>query len=324
MRIGYFLSSEEYSPTALLAQARGAHEAGFEALWISDHFHPWNDAQGESSFVWSMIGAISQVCPLPITTAVTCPTVRIHPAIVAQAAATAAVLTEGRFTLGVGTGEALNEHVLGDRWPEEDVRLEMLDEAVEVIRALWSGKFVDHHGKHYQVEHARLYTLPQSPPEIYISGFGPKSSDLAGRIGDGFITTQPDRDLIEVFRKSGGDGKPMEAGYKVCAGADDDTCIDTAHRLWANDGLPGELAQVLPSPHHFEQASSLVTREATRDAIAYGNDVQRHVDAFRPYLEAGFDTVYINQIGATEPATSASDFFRFYRDEVLPELRRLG
>src|SRR6187551_2794553 len=172
MRIGYFLSSEEYTPAELIEQAKGAERAGFAGLWISDHYHPWVDAQGQSAFVWSMIGAISQVTALPITTAVTCPTVRIHPAVIAQAAATSAVLTGGRFRLGVGTGEALNEHIFGDAWPEADVRLEMLEEAIEIIRGLWQGGNYSHHGKHYTVENARIYTLPEKPVEILVSGFG--------------------------------------------------------------------------------------------------------------------------------------------------------
>ena len=175
-RFGYFLSCEEYTPDQLLDQARRAEEAGFDALWISDHFHPWTDAQGQSPFVWSMIGAISQVCDLPVTTAVTCPTVRTHPAIVAQAAATAAVLLgEGRFTLGVGTGEALNEHVLGDAWPRTERRLEMLEEAVGLIRRLWEGEVVSHEGTHYRVDTARIYTRPDTPPPVYMSAFGPKA-----------------------------------------------------------------------------------------------------------------------------------------------------
>src|ERR1700712_387610 len=169
MRIGYFLSSEEYTPAELIEQARGAERAGFTGLWISDHYHPWVDAQGQRAFVWSMIGALSQVTSLPITTAVTCPTIRMHPAVIAQAAATSAVLTGGRFTLGVGTGEALNEHILGDRWPNEEIRLEMVEEAVEVIRELWRGEFVGHRGEYYEVENARLYTLPEEPPPIYVS-----------------------------------------------------------------------------------------------------------------------------------------------------------
>jgi G6PDH family F420-dependent oxidoreductase len=324
MKIGYFLSCEEYGPRELVAQAERAHQAGFESLWISDHFHPWNDEQGESPFVWSVIGAVAQVCPLPVVTAVTCPTIRMHPALVAHAAATSAVMTQGRFGLGVGSGEALNEHVTGARWPDATVRLDMLEEAVEVIRELWRGEFTDHHGTHYTVENARLYTLPDEPPPIYVSGFGPKAAQLAGRIGDGYVTTSPDTDLIEEFRSAGGRGKPVQAGYKVCWGPDDDACIDTAHRLWANSGLPGELSQILPSPRHFEQASELVTRDSTAQSIAYGNDVKRHVDAFRPYAEAGIDVVHISQMGGRFPETSTDGFFDFYRDEVLPRLRELS
>jgi G6PDH family F420-dependent oxidoreductase len=323
MRIGYFLSCEEYGPAELLQQARLAEQAGFESLWISDHFHPWSDEQGQSPFVWSMIGAITQTCSLPITTAVTCPTTRMHPVVVAQAAATSAVLTGGRFALGVGSGEALNEHIAGARWPDTGVRLEMLAEAVAVIRQLWTGRFSDHHGRYYTVENARLYTLPDAPPPIYVSGFGPKSAELAGRIGDGYVTTSPDSELIGTFREAGGGDKPVQAGYKVCWGPDEDECVDIAHRLWASAGLPGELAQTLPSPRHFEQASSLVTRESTRDSIASGADVEAHVEAFRPYAEAGVDTVHIAQIGARYPEANAEGFFAFYADRVLPRLREI-
>src|ERR671927_1841663 len=191
MRIGYFLSTEEFGPKELVEQAKLAERAGFQALWISDHFHPWNDEQGQSPFVWSVIGALSQVTSLPVTTAVTCPTFRIHPAIIAQASATAGVLLDGRFTLGVGSGEALNEHILGDAWPSAEVRLEMLEEAVEVIRLLHEGGVKDHDGAYYTVENARIYTLPDRPVPIYVSGFGAKSAALAGRIGDGFCCTTP-------------------------------------------------------------------------------------------------------------------------------------
>jgi len=314
-RIGYFLSSEDWAPAQLLTQARAAEEAGFRGLWISDHFHPWNDEQGQSSFVWSVIGALSQVTRLPITTAVTCPTVRIHPAVLAQAAATAAVMLGGRFTFGVGSGEALNEHILGDAWPSADVRLEMLAEAIAVIRLLHQGGFVDHRGRHYRVEHARIYTLPEAPPPIYISAFGPKAAELAGRVGDGFISTMPDADLLKTFRDSGGGDKPTQAGYKVCWGGDAAAAKRTAHRLWANAGLPGELSQVLPSPRHFEQASSLVTEEMTGKSIVCGNDVTTHIEALQSYLDAGYDDVYINQIGPDQEG-----FFEFYADRVLPEV----
>src|SRR3954466_14210065 len=221
MRIGYFLSCEEFGPAELLRQARLAEQAGFDGLWISDHYHPWVGAQGESAFVWSMIGALAQATErMTVTTGVTCPTLRIHPAVVAQAAAPSAVLLEGRFRFGVGSGEALNEHIFGDPWPSADVRLEMLEEAIEVMRELWKGKQVEHTGPHYRVENARIYTLPDEPPKVYVSGFGPKSVELAGRVGDGYCTTMPDRDLIGRFRSSGGGDKPVQAGTKVCYGPD--------------------------------------------------------------------------------------------------------
>jgi G6PDH family F420-dependent oxidoreductase len=180
MKIGFFLSCEEYGPRELVRQARLAERAGFHGLWISDHYHPWIDHQGESAFVWSVIGALAEATErLPVTTAVTCPTVRIHPAVIAQAAATSAALLPGRFNFGVGTGEALNEHILGDHWPEADVRIEMLEEAIGIIRELWTGSQVSHRGRHYRVENARLYTLPDEPPPILISGFGPKSVAFA-------------------------------------------------------------------------------------------------------------------------------------------------
>jgi G6PDH family F420-dependent oxidoreductase len=323
-KIGYFLSCEEYGPDELIDQARRAEEAGFESLWISDHFHPWNDEQGESPLVWSMIGAISQVCSLPITSAVTCPTIRQHPALVAQAAATSAILTDGRFILGVGSGEALNEHVVGARWPDTAVRLDMLEEAVDVMRTLWAGDWVDHHGRHYTVENAKLYTRPDRPVPVYVSGFGPQAAKLAGRIGDGFVTTTPDEEMIGAFRDAGGEGKPVQAGYKVCYGPDEDVCVETAHRIWGNSGLPGELSQVLPSPKHFEQASQLVTKESTRDSTACGPDVEAHVEAFRPYAQAGIDVVHVSQIGGRESETGAAAFFDFYRDKVLPQLRELS
>jgi G6PDH family F420-dependent oxidoreductase len=314
VRIGYALSSEEHGPAELVRQARLAEEAGFQALWISDHFHPWNDEQGQSPFVWSTIGALSQVTRLPVSTAVTCPTTRMHPAIVAQAAATSAALLPGRFVLGVGSGEALNEHVLGDRWPPAAVRLAMLEEAVEVMRKLWRGGTVDHRGPHYTVENARLYTLPDAPPPVYVSGFGPASAKLAGRIGDGFCSTIPDAELLRAFREAGGDGKPAQAGTKACWAVDEASARKTAHRLWANMGLPGELAQMLPTPRHFEQASSLVTEDAIAQSVPCGNDPRRHVAAIGKYVDAGYDEVYVQQIGPEQDG-----FFAFYADRVLPE-----
>jgi G6PDH family F420-dependent oxidoreductase len=317
MRIGYFLSSEEFTPGELLDQARQAEEAGFEAFWISDHFHPWTDAQGQSPFVWSMIGALSQISQLPVTTAVTCPTVRTHPAIIAQAAATSAVLHGGRFVLGIGSGEALNEHILGDRWPTADVRLEMLEESVEEMRNLWTGDFVYHHGKHYTVEDARIYTLPAEPPKVYVSGFGPKSVDLAGRIGDGYVCTKPDGDLVHAFREAGGGGKPAQGGFKACYAETEDEGAQLAYERWPNAGVPGELSQVLPSPRHFEQAGQLVRPEMMKETFVCGPDPEKQLEMIDKFAKAGFDEVYVSNCGPNQ-----REFFQMYARHVIPQLGR--
>jgi G6PDH family F420-dependent oxidoreductase len=315
MKIGYFLSAEEYTPQELLAQATMAREAGFSGLWISDHYHPWNDVQGQSAFVWSMIGALSQTVPeLPITTGVTCPTVRIHPAVIAQAVATSAVMTGGTFRFGIGTGEALNEHILGDAWPEADVRLEMLEEAVEIMRALWTGKQVSHRGKHYTVENARIYTLPEQTPEVYVSAFGPKAAEVAARIGDGFCTVGPEADLIRQFRESAEDGAVVQSGMKVRYASDAAEARATAHRIWPNDALPGELPQVLPTPAHFEQASDLVTEDAVAESITCGPDIDLHLERIQAHADAGVDELYVQQVGGDVEA-----FFAAYREHVLPK-----
>jgi G6PDH family F420-dependent oxidoreductase len=216
----------------------------------------------------------------------------------------------GRFSLGVGSGEALNEHILGDRWPEADVRLEMLEEAVEVIRLLWEGGEQSHHGRHYTVENARVYDLPAEPPPILVSGFGPKAIRLAARIGDGFCTTSPDADAIGLYRSEGGTG-PVHAGTKVCFMDDAETALATVLRLWPNEGLPGELAQVLPTPAHFEQACDLVTREHI--ATPVGPDLDAHVASLQQYAEAGVDELFVQQIGPEQDS-----FFTTWADEVLP------
>ena len=314
-RIGYFLSCEEYAPDQLVEQAVAAEEAGFDGLWISDHFHPWNDEQGQSPFVWGVIGALSQACSLPVTTAVTCPTVRLHPAIVAQAAATAAVQLGGRFILGVGSGEALNEHVLGDAWPTTDARLDMLEEAVDLMRRLWEGDVVTWSGRHYQVDTARIYTLPDDPPPVYVSGFGPKATSLAARIGDGYISTKSDDELLKQFKLES-KGKPAMAGTKVAYAPTKDEGVDLAHRIWPNAGLPGELAQVLPSPQHFEQASQLVTREMSEEGAPAGPDPEVHRAAVQQYVDLGYDEVYIANMGPHYLA-----MIELFGREVLPELR---
>jgi G6PDH family F420-dependent oxidoreductase len=313
VEIGIFFSSEERSAPEIVDAAAKAEQAGFRSAWLSDHFHPWNDAQGESPFVWSVLGAAACATQsMRWTTAVTCPTVRTHPGIVAHAAATTATLLPGRFRLGVGSGEALNEHIFGDRWPAADVRLEMLEEAVQVIRLLWEGGFKHHHGRHYTLEAARLYSLPAEPPPILVSGFGPKSVELAARIADGFVSVGPDREGLERYREHGGRGVST-SGMKVCWGEDRDACVRTAHRMWPNEALAGELAQVLPSPRHFEQATQLVTQEQVAAGVPCGPDPEEHIAAIEQIVDAGFDEVHVGHIGPDHDG-----FVDFYAREVLP------
>jgi G6PDH family F420-dependent oxidoreductase len=316
MKLGFFLSCEEYGPAELVEQARAAQDAGFESLWISDHYHPWNHEQGQSPFVWSVIGALAGAgVRLPVTTAVTCPIVRIHPAVVAQAAATSAVLLKGRFNLGVGTGEALNEHILGSTWPEAEIRLEMLEEAIELIRRLWTGEVVSHRGRHFRVENARIFTRPDAPPPVLVSGFGPKAVDVAARIGDGFVTTSPDANGISRFHDGAGE-KPVHAGTKVCWDESKERAIETAHRIWPNDQLPGELAQVLPTPEHFEQAAELVSKEMVAGVMPCGPDLDEHLATLDEYSAAGVDVLHVQQVGGNHEG-----FFDLYRREVIPRFR---
>ena len=316
---GYFLSSEEQTPVELVENAVRAEQVGFETLWISDHYHPWNDAQGQSAFVWSVLGGIAaRTERVRCYTAVTCPTVRIHPAVLAQAAATTQLLFEGRFGLGVGTGEALNEHIFGDAWPTAEVRLEMLEEAVAVMRALWQGEVVRHRGTHYTVDTARIYSLPEQPVPVLVSGFGPKATELAARIGNGYMNTQPAADLVRLYRDSGGTG-PTHVGVKVCWAADPAEARATVHRLWPHQAVPGEHMQVLTSPHHFEQISSVVTEEMAVGAVAAtGSRVEDFVEGLRPYVEAGFDEVYVSQIGEDQEG-----FLAFWERELRPAVAGL-
>jgi G6PDH family F420-dependent oxidoreductase len=311
--IGIALSCEERSGPELIEAGRMAEEAGFGAGWISDHFHPWNDAQGQSPFVWSVLGALSQVTTsMSWETAVTCPTLRIHPAIIAQATATTATLMPGRFRFGVGSGEALNEHIFGDAWPRPEIRLEMLEEAVAVIRQLWTGELTSHDGDYYTVDRARLYSIPDTPPPVIVSAFQEQSLALAARIGDGFATTKPDGESRQSYRDQGGRG-PTQSQFKCCYGADEDAAIATAHRLWANEQLPGTLAQVLSTPSEFEEASQLVTPEMVAKTVPCGPDPAEHIAKLQEYVDAGFDEIFVGQIGPDQRA-----FIDFYAREVLP------
>jgi coenzyme F420-dependent glucose-6-phosphate dehydrogenase len=314
VELGYAMSSEEHEPLELVEHARRAEASGFTYALISDHFHPWIDAQGESPFVWSVLGGIAQATTeLRVGTGVTCPMIRMHPAIVAHAAATTAAMLPGRFFLGVGTGENLNEHVLGDRWPPTFVRREMLREAVEVMRTLWRGELTSFLGSYYTVENARLYTLPETAPEVIVAASGPEAAELAGEIGDGLVATAPEKELVATFEQAGGGGKPRFAQLTVCWAEDEAEALATAHRVWPNAGLKGTLTQELPLPSHFEQAVEMVTEADTAEMVVCGPDSDRHREAVQQYVDAGFDHVYVHQVGADQEG-----FMRFYEREIIP------
>jgi G6PDH family F420-dependent oxidoreductase len=313
--LAYALSSEEHDARTLVATAQRAEQAGFRSVWISDHFHPWIDRQGESPFVWSVIGGIAATTGLTVTTGVTCPTVRIHPAIVAQAAATSSnLLPGGRFRLGVGSGEALNEHIFGDRWPPADVRLSMLAEAIDVMRELWSGESVTHRGEHYTVENARIYTAPDAEIPIVVSAFGPLALTVAAERGDGWMTTGPDADMLRQYRAAGGSGQTY-ASFKACWGEDETAARKLAHELWPTSGVPGQLHQDLPTPQHFEQAAARVTVDEATEGTPCGPDPEPYAARFREFVDAGFDEVAVTQIGPDQEG-----FFRFYERELRDRL----
>jgi len=314
--LGYFLSSEEHDSQELVEAATLAERAGFRKATISDHFHPWLPEQGQSPFVWSVLGAIAQATTrLHVTTAVVCPTIRIHPVIVAHAAATTQQLFGGRFALGLGSGEALNEHILGGRWPSIEVRLAMLEEAIEIIRRLWTGETLDHHGPHYTVENARLWTLPEMTPPILMSAFGPKAIALAAQACEGYIGAWPAKGLIARYRELGGRG-PAVGEIKVCWHEDADEAVRIAHRTWRHEFVPGQGSQDLPTTTHFAQAASIVTEAMMAERIACGPDPERHLAAIQAYADAGYDEVHLLQMGPDQ-----GGMLRFYEREILPHFQ---
>jgi coenzyme F420-dependent glucose-6-phosphate dehydrogenase len=316
MEFGYKLSSEERTAPQLVDDAVRAEAAGFSFAAISDHFHPWIDRQGQSPFVWGVLGAIACAAErITVGTAVTCPTVRIHPAIVAHVSATAACLLPGRFFLGVGTGENLNEHVLGGPWPEISRRRAMLEEGVSLIRELWSGEEVTRRGAFFDVVGARLYSIPPEPPPLLVAASGSEAAELAGRIGDGLIATSPDREVLERFDGSGRSGRPHHAEITVCYAVRKEDALETALEWWPNPGIPGELAAELPLPRHFEQAAEAVRSEDLRGKIVLGSAIEPYLDIVGTYRDAGFDHLWFHQVGPDQEG-----FLDFAHKELLPAL----
>jgi len=317
-RFGYTLSSEEHPPKDLVRHAVVAEERNFDFVAISDHYHPWTTSQGHSPFVWSVLGAIAASTDrIRVGVGVTCPTVRIHPAVIAQAAATTSLLMDDRFFLGLGTGEALNEHILGHHWPPPEVRAAMLLEAIDVIRQLWTGDTVDVHGEFYDVENARLFDPPTNPIPLVLSAFGKHSATTIARAGDGYWGTSPDPEVLQAYSDAGGTG-PRYAQLTVCWAADDDTARRTVHRQWPNGALPGQLAQELPTWTHIEQAASVLSVEQTTEDIPCGPGPDAFVEQVRTYLDAGYDRLYFHQVGPDQQG-----FFDFWTEELEPALSQL-
>ena len=316
INLGYTLASEEHRPNTLIANGQRAEAAGFEFLSISDHFHPWLDVQGQSPFVWSTLGGLAQATStIRVGTGVTCPTFRVHPVIVAQAAASVADMFEGRFYLAVGSGEALNEHVTGLHWPPVSVRQDMLREAVGLIRTLWQGGYTTEHGRFYTVENARIYTLPETLPDIIVAAAGPEAAIMAAGIGDGVDSTSPNAEVTQTFEANGGKG-PRYGQMTVCYGPDEQTAKELALEHWGNAAVPGQLGQELAIPAYFEQAIQLVTTDEIARSVVCGPDPEGYHTQIRQFVDAGFTHLYVHQIGPDQTA-----FIDFAERELLPAYR---
>lgn len=320
VELGYQLSSEEHPAPDLVGYARRAEDTGFSYAVISDHFHPWIHRQGQAPFVWTVLGAIAQATKrLRLGTAVTAPIRRTLPHLVAQAAATVATLLPGRFFLGVGTGENLNEHITGEWWPPSEVRREMLEEAVDVIRELWAGGTVEHFGRHYTVDNARLYSRASEPPPILIAAGGKTGAELAGRIGDGLIAVAPSEQLVEAFDGAGGKGKPCCAQVDVCVAKDEAEARRIAHAQWtAPAAIPPRLLPKLRVPEDFQAVAELISEEQVCERVVCSADPDAHLAKIKEFVDAGFDHVHIHQVGGDQET-----FFRLYENEVLPRTREL-
>jgi coenzyme F420-dependent glucose-6-phosphate dehydrogenase len=317
MRFGFKLCSEERSADGLVQDAHRAEAAGFDLVALSDHFHPWLESEGESPFAWSVLGAVAgSTSSITAGTAVTCPFIRMHPAIVAQAAATTATLLPGRFFLGLGTGERLNEHVTGEEWPDPTERRERLAASIEVIRRFWSGEEVSYRVGGIVVDRAKLYSLPTELPPIYVAAAGERSAVLAGEMGDGLISTAPNGDIVRAYRRAGGEG-PVIGEVTICWAKSEDEAMRIVRERWPIPALEGDESQELATPAEFARVTADVSEQALRETIAMGPDPETIVAAVAKYRDAGFSHMVLHQVG-DEPAP----FLRMCEEELLPRLRR--
>ncbi|MGW0017688.1 TIGR03557 family F420-dependent LLM class oxidoreductase [Rhodococcus sp. NPDC003382] len=315
MKIGYKLFAEAYSPTELVRQAVRAEEAGFDFVEISDHYHPWLHDQNHSGFAWSILGSIAaKTSTLGLATGVTCPFLRYHPAIIAQAAATTALLSDGRFVLGLGSGENLNEHVVARGWPAAATRTQMLRESIEVIRLLWSGGYHSYDGRHIRLEDARVFDLPDELPPIVVAGSGGPAVTTAAELGDGLFATEADPELIAAYRQAGGTG-PRYGEVSLAWAPTEEAALASAHRLFRFSAAGWKVQAELPNPVNFEAAASTVRESDLADSFGYGPDPDRHLETIRGYADAGFDHLALVNAGP-----DVDGFFRFYADELRPAL----
>ncbi|HEY5317851.1 MAG TPA: LLM class F420-dependent oxidoreductase [Solirubrobacteraceae bacterium] len=318
---GYTMMCEQSRPDDLVRDVRRAEEAGFDFSVISDHFQPWLASQGHSGYAWSILGAAAQATEsIGLMSYVTCPTLRYHPAIVAQKAATVQILSHNRFRLGLGSGENLNEHVVGKRWPSVGVRHEMLGEAVDIISALFDGRgLVNRRGRYFDVESAKLWDLPEQRVPIGIAVSGPDSCRLAGRKADVLVAVEPKAELVQMFDDAGGEGKPRVGQIALAYDPDRDAAIERAHEQFRWFGLGWKVNADLPNPDSFDSATQFVTRDDVAEQLACGPDVDEHIEKIKPYIDAGFTEIAFVQIGADQQES----FIAWAERELLPALRSL-
>jgi G6PDH family F420-dependent oxidoreductase len=317
IKLGYKLMSEEHGPADLVRNAARAEQAGFDFAAISDHFSPWLEEQGHAPLAWSVLGAIANATErIDLMTAVTCPIMRYHPAIIAQGAATLALLSDNRFTLGLGAGERLNEHVVGEGWPGRGERHERLSEAADIIQGLLAGELTNYRGKYFRLDHARLFDRPEAKPAVVIAAGGAEAARLAGRKGDGLIVTEPRADLIEEFEAAGGSG-PRYAEVALCYAEGEEKARRTAHHYfrWSVTGWPVQAE--LPDTEGFAAASKHVSAEVVAQSVSCGPSPERHLDAIDRFIDAGYDHVILVQVGPNQDG-----FFDLFERELAPALRK--
>jgi len=318
MKIGYKLFAEAFDPKEIVRQAVEAERAGFDFVEVSDHFHPWLNSQGHSGFAWGMLAAAAaRTETIELATGVTCPFVRYHPAIIAQAAATQALLCDGRFTLGVGAGERLSEHVVGGGWPSVRVRHAMFREALEIIRALWSGGYHTYAGEHLALEAARVFDLPETPPRLVVAASGGKSARIAAELGDGIFATDPDAELVSSYEAAGGTG-PRYGEVPLSWAPDEAAAVKSAHAQFRFGVLGWKVLADLPNPENFESVTAFVTEETMAQEFACGPDVERHLAVAQQFVDAGFDHLALINAGP-----DPDGFFAFFANELAEPIRAL-